>query len=221
MLDRHPRDSDMLKKWLDKRKKNSTPETETKPPETNKEAPENVSAQISNYTLRESTNDTIDLSSVMDDLTGAATSEDPTLSLQTIIRTLIQNTNAEKAMYLQKTNDVWTVTLCGEYKNDSISFAQDQQQLIPKNIINYVTRAKEPLISANAMQDENIVLDDYLTTYQPASVLCYPIVDQDQISSVFYLENSSMTGAFTQDHLKIIKMLIPLQTMWVKSRNAL
>lgn len=204
----------MLKNLFDafKKKPQSPPKKET--PQTD-EVQERVSAQISNMTLRESINDHFDLSSVMDDLS-------PTK--ETIIKSLMENTNAEKAIYIQKRDNQWFAILMSEFVDETIQFthnddnAQDNQPL-PTNIINFVARSSEPLILTDAMQDENIVADDYLKQNMPSSILCFPITDEKNMEGIIYLENSKMKGAFTEDHLKIIKMLVPLQTMWAKSGN--
>ncbi|MEK8016052.1 MAG: GAF domain-containing sensor histidine kinase, partial [Candidatus Parabeggiatoa sp.] len=47
----------------------------------------------------------------------------------------------------------------------------------------------------------------YIKTHQTQSVLCFPIVYQQQLRAILYLENNLTAGTFTQERLNVLKML--------------
>jgi len=48
--------------------------------------------------------------------------------------------------------------------------------------------------------------NSYIKTHQTQSVLCFPIVYQQQLRAILYLENNLSTGAFTEARLNVLKM---------------
>jgi len=67
---------------------------------------------------------------------------------------------------------------------------------LPEAIISYVARTHDNVVLANAKRKD-----------QTQSVLCFPIVYQQQLRAILYLENNLMSGAFTPQRLNVLKML--------------
>jgi histidine kinase len=68
-------------------------------------------------------------------------------------------------------------------------------------------RTPQPIVLADASQDDKYALDPYIKQKQPKSVLCYPITRQDKLNCIIYLENNLMPNAFTPERLRILNML--------------
>ncbi|NER33709.1 MAG: AAA family ATPase [Oscillatoria sp. SIO1A7] len=86
--------------------------------------------------------------------------------------------------------------------------------LLPASIVNYVARTKETVVFNNASRElENPSSkvstqdDPYIINNQPKSVLCYPLVNQGQLSGIVYLENNLAVGAFTSERLAMLNLL--------------
>ena len=86
--------------------------------------------------------------------------------------------------------------------------------LLPASIVNYVARTKETVVFYDAsgeLENPSSKIstqdDPYIVNNQPKSVLCYPLVNQGQLSGIVYLENNLAVGAFTPERLAMLNLL--------------
>ncbi|MBB1125631.1 diguanylate cyclase domain-containing protein [Thiospirillum jenense] len=77
----------------------------------------------------------------------------------------------------------------------------------PESILNYVVRTKELVLLDDASAPSKFDKDSYIQTKQPLSILCYPLINQGQLTAIIYLENNMSAAAFTQDRVDLIKLL--------------
>ncbi len=78
---------------------------------------------------------------------------------------------------------------------------------LPRSILHYVQRTRSVVVLDDAAADPRFANDDYLRTCAPRSVLCMPVVHQDRAVGMLYLENTLVTGAFTQARLDALTIL--------------
>jgi predicted ATPase/signal transduction histidine kinase/tRNA A-37 threonylcarbamoyl transferase component Bud32 len=78
---------------------------------------------------------------------------------------------------------------------------------LSKSIVSYVARTQEPLVLSDASHAELFANDPYIVQHQPLSVLCFPMIYQNQLMGIFYLENNLTSNVFTPDRLAVLKML--------------
>jgi GAF domain-containing protein len=90
-------------------------------------------------------------------------------------------------------------------------------KIVPISIINFVYRAKEPLVISNPHLEPLHSSDHYLIAEQPKSVLCCPIEHHSATSGLLYLENSIQAGAFHQERIEIIKAIMPSASMSIEN----
>jgi diguanylate cyclase (GGDEF)-like protein/PAS domain S-box-containing protein len=79
--------------------------------------------------------------------------------------------------------------------------------LLSEIIVEYVTRTKDTVILHDAANEEQFAHDDYIAKQKPKSVLCMPLLHQDRLQGVLYLENNLTCGAFTGECLQILELL--------------
>ena len=79
--------------------------------------------------------------------------------------------------------------------------------LLPISLINYVADRKIDVVLQDTTGSYNFARDPYIQMHKPKSVLCAPILNQNQLVGIFYLENNLVTGAFTSDRLEILRLL--------------
>jgi two-component system, NtrC family, sensor kinase len=80
-------------------------------------------------------------------------------------------------------------------------------QEIPQSLIQYVARTQQPVVFANAVEEDLMAADPYIVRSQSKSILCSPILYQGKFLGLVYLENNLVTGAFTHDRLELIQVL--------------
>jgi predicted ATPase/signal transduction histidine kinase len=74
-------------------------------------------------------------------------------------------------------------------------------------IINYVLRTKEIVTLDDALKEELFNNDEYIIQKKLKSLFCMPLVYQNKLSGILYLENNLITGAFTSERVEMLKML--------------
>jgi len=78
---------------------------------------------------------------------------------------------------------------------------------LSQTIVNYVRRTCESVVLANAAGDSRFAHDPYLTEHQTRSLFCLPVLQQNKLTGILYLENNLTTGAFTPDRIAVMQML--------------
>ena len=64
----------------------------------------------------------------------------------------------------------------------------------------------------------NFMFDTYLQTNDVKSVLCVPIVHQNAIVGILYLENNLLPGAFSQDRVSKMMWLLFINKISVRCK---
>jgi PAS domain S-box-containing protein len=76
------------------------------------------------------------------------------------------------------------------------------------DIVRFVFRSAEDLVIQDATEAKQFDQDLYIHRYKPKSILCMPIRQKDSPSGVLYLENNLTTAAFTEDRIKVLRILL-------------
>ena len=93
-----------------------------------------------------------------------------------------------------------------DYQNEPF-ILQDMTSTLPVSMINYVTRKKEPLL-INRMQDDRMFnRDEYFSKNTPQSVWVIPLVMNNDLKGILYLENNLIADAFTEDRVRLLQLL--------------
>ena len=96
---------------------------------------------------------------------------------------------------------------------------ENNQTLVPVSVINYVTVTKQELVLGDTSQTDMFSNDNYVKEFQPKSVCCLPMVYQQQVIGIVYLENSLTSDAFTERRVSLLRLLST--QMAISVQNAL
>ncbi|MBE9562980.1 MAG: SpoIIE family protein phosphatase [Proteobacteria bacterium] len=129
--------------------------------------------------------------------------------LEKIMRIVIENAGAERGLLVLKQDDSWVIEAEGLLDAKKVTILQSisLEGNLPISIVNYVIRTSEPVVLANASEENTYTKDSYISQQQLKSILCSPILHQGKLIGLLYLENNLMEGAFTNARLKIVDML--------------
>ncbi|MFK7906908.1 MAG: ATP-binding protein, partial [Chitinophagales bacterium] len=89
---------------------------------------------------------------------------------------------------------------------DSISL-QELKGEIAHIVINYVMRTQQSLVLDDAQKEEKFRKDVYISKHKIQSIFCLPIVHNEKIIGLFYLENNLTTNAFSRERMEMIEVL--------------
>jgi predicted ATPase/signal transduction histidine kinase/CheY-like chemotaxis protein/tRNA A-37 threonylcarbamoyl transferase component Bud32 len=130
----------------------------------------------------------LDLTSIMK--ASQTLSEEIVLShlLKKMMQIVIENAGAETGFLLLPQQDKWFIQASEVKVLQSIVIEECDE--IPLDLINYVIRTQEHIIKHN-----------------PKSILCLPLVNQNKLTGILYLENNLIEAAFTAERLEVLKML--------------
>jgi len=127
-----------------------------------------------------------------------------------LLQIVLENTGAERGLLLCPEGNDWHVTAAGAINDQSISLDTDVtggDQAWSTGIVNYVTRTREFLLSGDARSDNRLAGDQYVKEHGVKSVLCVPIMHQQQLTALIYLENNLIPHTFTRERLVVVQAL--------------
>jgi predicted ATPase/serine phosphatase RsbU (regulator of sigma subunit)/tRNA A-37 threonylcarbamoyl transferase component Bud32 len=130
--------------------------------------------------------------------------------LEKMMHIVIENAGAEKGFLLLHQQEQWVIEAKGQIDSDEVNVLQSlsiENQPIAKTIIQYVERSQEHIVLNHASQEGQFASDPHIVKQRSKSVLCTPLKNQAQLTGILYLENNLTTGAFTQEHLEVLKVL--------------
>ena len=131
--------------------------------------------------------------------------------LDKLLKVVMENAGAQTSCLVLETDGILTIKATGAVEQEQItlwtSTSINDSQNIPVSLINYVARTKENIILNNAAKEGIFVKDSYIIQAQVKSILCTPVINQNRLIGIIYLENNLTVGAFTPARLEILKIL--------------
>ncbi|MCU0846471.1 MAG: trifunctional serine/threonine-protein kinase/ATP-binding protein/SpoIIE family protein phosphatase [Spirochaetes bacterium] len=123
----------------------------------------------------------------------------------------VENAGAEKGFLILEQDGMLLIEANADINNEKINLLQsvpvENSEDLSSAIVYYVARTKESVILSDASNDGIFSGDEYIRKMKPKSILCDPIINQGKLSGILYLENNLSTGVFTQERLKILRVL--------------
>jgi PAS domain S-box-containing protein len=88
-----------------------------------------------------------------------------------------------------------------------LRYHQDVDGELPVSVLNYVIRTQEIVIIDDAVVAKGYSSDPYIVSVRPRSILCLPLVRQQQLIGALYLENNLSSHLFTQSQIAVLRLL--------------
>lgn len=132
-----------------------------------------------------------------------------------LMEIVMQNSGSTLGHILLKDENRLVLLVSGRLNNNSeiiidhkeIVFDNtDAKEMLPISIINYVVRTKEVLIIDNVSIGQ-FEYDSYFEGTDIQSAMCMPILQQNILKGVVYLENNILSGAFTKNNIEVLKII--------------
>ena len=91
---------------------------------------------------------------------------------------------------------------------------------VAQNIINYVLRVNKIVVLDDASVSDTFKGDFHISTNKVKSVLCIPLIYQNKLSGILYLENNLSPAAFISERVEVLTMLagqivISIENAWL------
>lgn len=131
--------------------------------------------------------------------------------LRKLMLSVIENAGAQKGFLILNREGQLIKTAASEVEPIKVEVLQstsvDNDEQLPVSIINYVARTLENVVVNNATTESKFTDDPYIQLHQPKSVLVVPIISEDKLIGIFYLENNQTTEAFTPERLEMLTII--------------
>ncbi|MEH1770882.1 MAG: AAA family ATPase [Nostoc sp.] len=133
--------------------------------------------------------------------------------LSSLMKILIENAGAQTGSLILENLGKWVIEASSELNEGENVYATQVLQSIPtanhlpESIINYVIRTHESVILNDATREGNFINEPYIQQNQTKSLLCLPLLNQNKLVGVLYLENQLATGAFTPERSQVLHLL--------------
>ncbi len=131
--------------------------------------------------------------------------------LEKLLKILLENSGAQKGFLLLAKDDRLEVVVAASARGQRVTKVRaipaEKTKLLPHSTIDYVSRTKQCIVLPNPSNQSLFVSDPYYQTNQPKSVLCAPLVKQNKLIGIVYLENNLTIDAFTPDRVEIATLL--------------
>eukprot|EP01117_Protostelium_nocturnum_P017073 TRINITY_DN6882_c0_g1_i1.p1 TRINITY_DN6882_c0_g1~~TRINITY_DN6882_c0_g1_i1.p1 ORF type:complete len:805 (+),score=309.40 TRINITY_DN6882_c0_g1_i1:160-2415(+) len=128
--------------------------------------------------------------------------------LDSMMRLIIENAGAQKGMFLLGENE-GDLLLVAEGDVDQMNVnslrAVPLYSLMnyPHQVINYVARTKKMVITGSSNENDS----GFVGSNNAKSVLCAPIMKNNQFRGVIYLENNLLNDAFSEKRVKSVNLI--------------
>ena len=146
--------------------------------------------------------------------------------LTNLMNTVIENAGAQKSFLIlpskpepepDKEDVDWLIEAEGAVDADEVIVLQSvpvddinkdrKIPLLPNSVINYVVLTKKNLVLNDAKNEGGFTQDPYIVATHPKSILCTPLIHEEKLSGILYLENNLTTNAFTVEHINVLNIL--------------
>ncbi|MEO6133231.1 MAG: adenylate/guanylate cyclase domain-containing protein, partial [Saprospiraceae bacterium] len=94
----------------------------------------------------------------------------------------------------------------GEYHSE-VQPLSKAANLVPVSIINFVSRKKEQVLINEFGQESVFNRDSYFQVNKPQSAWAIPLIVQNEMKGILYLENKIVRNAFTRERVNLLQLL--------------
>ncbi|MCP5497464.1 MAG: AAA family ATPase [Leptospiraceae bacterium] len=133
--------------------------------------------------------------------------------LEKMMKIMFENAGAQKGMLILNRDNMLVIEAEGSVEKgikvlQSIVLDKiEDTSSIPIRIISYVARTKKFLVLNDAVNEGAFTNSPYVQKNKPKSIICLPIIHQDKMAGIVFLENNLTTGAFTADRIEVLNII--------------
>lgn len=134
--------------------------------------------------------------------------------LKKIMALVIENAGAQRGVLFLHQNRRWEIVADASIGQDAITLtdpigfeSEKIHEFVPRAVIEYVARTRDNVVLVDASKDKAFADNAYIVKQRVKSLLCVPIIHQDKINGILYLENNLTTGAFTEQRIELLMLL--------------
>jgi len=141
--------------------------------------------------------------------------------LKKTMQVMLKSSRAERGVMVFNEKNEWYLKLASSNRREEPEILGNipltSQDKIPVTLVDHVIRGKKAVVLNDARQENMFSDDAYITLNKPLSILCMPLMNQDEIVCVIYLENNLTRKVFSADIRKILSLTGSLAASCIKN----
>jgi PAS domain S-box-containing protein len=131
--------------------------------------------------------------------------------LDTLMRTAIEQAGAERGLLIVSRENEQRIAAEAMTSAHTVVVRLTDQPMtatsVPEAIVQTVTRTRQTVILGDAAAEPALAADPHIRQRQVRSVLCLPLIKQEQLIGVLYLENNLAPGVFTSARTSVLRLV--------------
>jgi predicted ATPase/class 3 adenylate cyclase len=162
--------------------------------------------------------ETIDFMSLVKTLQNLSTEIELPRLLEKMMAILVENAGAERGLLLLARDDRWEIVAERDINSAALTVLKGRileenepddaaHPLLPYDFIQYLIHTKEMLVINDVAKDQRFAESPYLEARPAQAMLGLPLLKQNRMVGILYLENTLSAGAFTtriQEGLRLL-----------------
>ncbi len=129
-----------------------------------------------------------------------------------LISVLLDNINIQKGFFLVESDNHINVLTKGtkleSVEVDSIHSSLEECEDIAKSVVFYVIRTRKTIALEDASKDSLFAYNKYIEEVKPKSILCVPLINNEKLIGILYLENTDIANVFSSKTVELLTLLI-------------
>jgi histidine kinase len=131
--------------------------------------------------------------------------------VQSLLRLAVEAAGAQRGLLFLYQEKDWSVICEGvvrqEIELQLLDTPLASYMECPKKLLGYVRRTREEVVLSDASEKGVFTGDPYIKRRSSKSILCLPVKHQNEPKAILYLENELSPGAFSRQHLDLLRLL--------------
>ena len=130
--------------------------------------------------------------------------------LRKMLEIVMQNASVTYGVIILKSENEKLISLAAG-SNEKITifdkYEEQNKKLFPASVVNYAARIKSVFVSDNFREEKKFSFDVYNQSNHPVSVCAIPIIINDRVLGILYLENNLAEAAFDSRRIEFFKTI--------------
>ncbi|WP_246073117.1 AAA family ATPase [Paenibacillus dokdonensis] len=129
--------------------------------------------------------------------------------LNALLRIMLQSAGADYGALVFMNQERWVVEGYGTAKETHLESVplEEAGHIVSTAIIGYAARTKEEVVLYDAAHGGLFMRNPYVKDNELKSVLCLPVMHQNKLICLLYMENKLSAGVFTPERMDVLRIL--------------
>jgi histidine kinase len=153
----------------------------------------------------------IDYATVVNSLQAISTEIVLDRLLKRLMKIVVENAGAQRVLFMLKEGDQLDVKASGGTSGPIRITHQpmpvEKRSDLLLSGIHFVINTLQSIVIDDAVKDSAYRNDPYVVQHKPKSIFCLPVLRQNDLIAIVYLENSLAAGVFTPDRIEILQLI--------------